>query len=54
VGVEPKLNPTEHTIPSVRIDTARMVELIGATRVGWKEGIRRMVRARHPELALRG
>ena len=53
VGVEPKLNPTEHTIPSVRIDTTRMVELIGPTRVGWKEGILRMVRARHPELALR-
>jgi nucleoside-diphosphate-sugar epimerase len=54
VGVEPKLHPTEKTIPSVRIDTTRMHELIGPTRVGWKEGIRRMVRARHPELELRG
>jgi UDP-glucuronate 4-epimerase len=54
VGIEPKLNPTRNTIPSVRIDTTRMLELIGPTRVGWKAGILRMVRARHPELALHG
>jgi UDP-glucuronate 4-epimerase len=53
VGIEPKFNPTEKTIPSVRIDTSRMVELVGPTRVGWQEGIRRMIRARHPELELR-
>lgn len=53
VGVEPKFNPTDKTIPSVRIDTTRMRELVGSTRVGWKDGIRRMVRARHPELSLR-
>jgi len=54
VGIEAKLNPTDKTIPGVRIDTTRMRELIGPTRVGWKEGIRRMVSARHPELTLRG
>jgi nucleoside-diphosphate-sugar epimerase len=53
VGIEPKLNPTGNTIPSVRIDTTRMLELIGPTHVGWKEGIRRMIRARHAELPLR-
>ena len=52
VGVPPKFNSTATTIPSVRIDTTRMLELIGPTRVGWKDGIRRMVQARHPELAL--
>ena len=54
VGAEPRFNATENTIPSVRIDTTRMHELIGPTRVGWKEGIRRMVRARRPELPLNG
>lgn len=53
VGIEPKMHPTDKTIPSVRIDTTRMLELVGPTRVGWKEGIRRMVRTRHPELELR-
>jgi len=53
VGIEPRFNPTEKTIPSVRIDTSRMLQLVGPTRVGWKEGILRMVRARHPELDLR-
>ena len=53
VGVEAKLHRTEKTVPSVRIDTTRMHELIGPTRVGWKEGIRRMIRARHPEIPLR-
>jgi UDP-glucuronate 4-epimerase len=52
VGVAPKFNSTANTIPSVRIDITRMLELIGPTRVGWKEGIRRMIQARHPELAL--
>lgn len=53
IGVEPKLHPTEKTIPSVRIDTTRMLELIGPTRVGWKDGVRRMIRARHPEIDLK-
>lgn len=54
VGHEPRLRPTPRTIPSVRIDTGRMHELVGRTRVGWREGMRRMVQARHPEIELRG
>lgn len=53
IGVEPKLHATEKTIPSVRIDTTRMLELVGPTRVGWRDGIRRLVRARHPEIDLK-
>jgi UDP-glucuronate 4-epimerase len=53
IGVEPKLHATEKTIPSVRIDTKRMLELVGPTRVGWRDGIRRLVRARHPEIDLK-
>ena len=45
---------TERTIGPVAIDVTRMHELVGATRVGWRDGMRRMVAARHPEIALRG
>jgi nucleoside-diphosphate-sugar epimerase len=43
---------TERTIGPVTIDTTRMHERVGATRVGWRDGMRRMVAARHPELSL--
>ncbi|MBM4265984.1 MAG: NAD(P)-dependent oxidoreductase [Deltaproteobacteria bacterium] len=49
-GLEPKLAPTEQTISSVVVDTTRMNELVGPTRVHWKDGFKRMVQARHPEL----
>jgi UDP-glucuronate 4-epimerase len=34
----------------VQVDLGRMHELVGSTSVGWKDGLRRMVEARHPEL----
>ncbi len=49
-GLEPKFNPTEDTIGSVTLDPTKMHELVGKTRVSWKDGIERMVRARNPEL----
>jgi nucleoside-diphosphate-sugar epimerase len=49
-GLEPKFAPTTATIESVVADTTRMRELIGNTTVPWREGMRRMVEARHPEL----
>jgi nucleoside-diphosphate-sugar epimerase len=49
-GLEPVFKPTGHTIESVAIDVTRMHELVGRTTVEWKDGLRRMVRARHPEL----
>ena len=33
-------------------DTTYMHEILGRSRVPWREGFRRMVAARHPELAL--
>jgi nucleoside-diphosphate-sugar epimerase len=33
-------------------DTTRMHEVLGRTRVPWREGFRRMVAARHPEIPL--
>jgi UDP-glucuronate 4-epimerase len=51
-GKKPKFRASTGAIPSVRIDTTRMHELVGRTRVSWREGLRRMVRARHPEIDL--
>jgi UDP-glucuronate 4-epimerase len=48
-GIEARFEPTEHTIDSVQIDTTRMHELIGPTTVPWREGMRRMAQALHPD-----
>ena len=50
IGSTATFTPTEATIPSVQIDTTRMHGLVGHTEVDWREGMRRMVAARHPEL----
>ncbi|HEV3281387.1 MAG TPA: NAD(P)-dependent oxidoreductase [Acidimicrobiales bacterium] len=49
-GVPARFSPTRDTIDSVQIDLTRMHQLVGTTTVGWREGMRRMVMARHPEL----
>ena len=49
-GLEPKFAPTAATLESIVADTTRMRELIGNTSVPWREGMRRMVESRHPEL----
>ena len=49
-GTEARFEPTAHTIDSVQIDTTRMHELIGPTTVPWRDGMRRMAKALHPDL----
>lgn len=49
-GLEPRFAETEGSIASLPLDTTRMHELVGEARVHWKDGIRRMVEARNPEL----
>ena len=49
-GSCPTFAPTTATIESVRVDTTRMHELIGPAEVGWREGLRRMVEVRRPDL----
>ncbi len=49
-GVPVRFAPTRDTIDSVQIDLSRMHRLVGPTTVEWREGMRRMVAARHPEL----
>jgi len=48
-GTTARFTPTADTIDSVQIDTTRMHELIGPTSVAWRDGMRRMVRALHPD-----
>ena len=49
-GTEARFEPTEHTIDSVHIDTTRMHEIAGQTTVPWRDGMRRMAEALHPDL----
>ncbi|HYA69237.1 MAG TPA: NAD(P)-dependent oxidoreductase [Acidimicrobiales bacterium] len=52
-GLSTEFAPTEHTIDSVDVDLTRMHALVGPTTVQWREGLARMVAARHPELLTR-
>jgi len=49
-GIEPTFAPTADTIDSVQVDLTRLHRLVGTTTVDWRDGMRRMVEARHPEL----
>ena len=49
-GLDGATVETDQTLESVTIDTTRMHELVGKTSVDWRDGFRRMVAARHPEL----
>ena len=49
-GFEAIFNKTPQAFGSLAIDTDRMHELIGATRVDWREGIRRQLQTLAPEV----
>jgi nucleoside-diphosphate-sugar epimerase len=49
-GLEAAFDPTDATIDSVQVDVSKLEELVGPTSVSWRDGMRRMVGARHPEL----
>ena len=53
VGIEPQFEYTEDAHTPLWPDTTYMHEVLGRTRVPWREGMRRMVEARHPELSLK-
>jgi hypothetical protein len=52
IGVEPKFEYTETVHTPMWPDTTYMHEVLGRTKVGWKEGMRRTIKALHPELKL--
>jgi len=45
VGVEPHFDVTRNTIGGIPTENTKRRELIGPTRVGWRDGIKRMVDA---------
>jgi len=49
-GLTPTFAPTDATIDSVQVNLEKLHALVGTTSVPWKEGFRRMVEARRPEL----
>jgi nucleoside-diphosphate-sugar epimerase len=49
-GLEANFAPTDGTIDSVEIDHGLLDRLVGPTTVPWRDGLRAMVAARHPEL----
>ena len=52
-GLEPKFKKTDATLESVMSDNAKMRALVGPTEVSGKDGLRRMVEARHPDWLVR-
>ena len=52
-GLEPRWHETPDTIASLPVDLTRMHALLGPTRVAWRDGLRRMLEARAPELLRR-
>lgn len=49
-GLEARLRPTTEALGSIELDLTRMHELVGPARTPWRDGIRRMVANRLPEL----
>lgn len=49
-GLEPRFEETDRAIGALPLDTSRLRSLGAEIRVPWREGLRRMVAARSPEL----
>ena len=52
VGVEPTFEYTPLAHTPLWPDVTYMHEVLGRTTVGWRDGFRRMIKARHPEITL--
>jgi UDP-glucuronate 4-epimerase len=52
IGIEPVFTYTPDAHTPLWPDVTYMHEVLGRTHVGWREGFRRMITARHPEIAL--
>lgn len=53
VGIEPTFEYTPDAHTPLWPDTTRMHEVLGRTRVPWREGMKRMIATRHPDLELK-
>ena len=52
VGVEPIFEYTPEAHTPLWPDVTTMHEVLGHTKIHWRDGFRRMIKARHPELVL--
>lgn len=52
VGIEPIFEYTPEAHTPLWPDVTYMHEVLGRTKVGWRDGFRRMIEARHPEITL--
>jgi len=52
VGIEPIFEYTPDAHTPLWPDVTYMHEVLGRTKVGWRDGFRRMIEARHPEISL--
>jgi len=52
IGVEPIFEYTARAHTPLWPDVTRMHDVLGRTKVPWRDGFRRMIQARHPELTL--
>ena len=52
VGVEPIFAYTEDAHTPLWPDVTYMHQILGPTKVGWRDGFRRMIAALHPDIAL--
>ena len=53
VGVAPRFDYTEGQYTARWADVSRMHEVLGRTTVHWRDGMRRMIEKRYPEMQLR-
>jgi nucleoside-diphosphate-sugar epimerase len=49
-GLAPKFDRTEKALAPLPLDVRKLEASAGPSRVGWRDGLRRMVAARNPEL----
>jgi len=54
IGIEPVFEYTPEAHTPLWPDVNQMHEVLGHTEVDWRDGFRRMITARHPELLLSG
>ncbi|MBW2243669.1 MAG: NAD(P)-dependent oxidoreductase, partial [Deltaproteobacteria bacterium] len=53
-GLEPKLTAGDQTLAPLPLDVSKLEARVGPSQVSWREGLRRMVEARNPELLAQG
>ena len=54
LGLTPRFTYTEEAITPLWPDVTYMHQVLGKTKVHWKDGMRRMIQARHPDLPIHG